>query len=279
MGDVDAKETIEVLNIVVCYHNVNEIVNYALTIDKQRRSERIALCIVICDGTDRCSFESIGCHNLVILVYDAKANAGYMRGAILGYSYASRTMNTSFKWIIISNADIDYENTTFFADLLKKDLSQSIGCIGPDIYVPGTDEHQNPALYNRMPFLRLAFYVLVFSFGPTAKLYITCAEKRRKVSRHVTNDCYVYMVHGAYFILKEEVLRKMLATPYEAFLFSEELYVAEILRLMNLKTYYSSGLKIIHKEHSTTSNLSKTSRYKALRDSYLYILKQFYFNR
>lgn len=265
-----------ILNILVCFNNADEIVGYAERLDKINRAKDVVLCIVIGDNYSFERISKIESRNIKLIVYNLQTNVGYMNGAIIGYMYAKHTLNSKFDWIIISNADIDYQESNFIEILLRSKFEESIGCIGPDIYVPKTGEHQNPAKRKRMSRVRLLTYTIILSNKLMSHVHGWLSEKRRRRRTELHSDATVYMVHGTYFILREDVLETMKRIPYNAFLYSEELYVAEILRLMNLTTLYTSSLAIIHNEHTTTSMLAEDAKRIMLKDSYKFIYETFY---
>lgn len=63
---------------------------------------------------------------------------------------------------------------------------------------------------------------------------------------------------------------------YPVFLFGEELYMAELVRLAGKKVRYIPSLVIKDKEHASTSTLRKRLFFQYNRESIKYCLEQFY---
>jgi GT2 family glycosyltransferase len=266
-----------ILNIVVCYNNKDDILQYIKELGKQESHSIIWICIVINDDTQEKDFLKYAESNIHIVVVKATGNIGYMRGAIYGYKYFMKNYKIDLDWVIISNSDIEYKNNHFFVDLYRLNLSSDIVCIGPDTYVPDTGEYQNPALYERMKKIKLLAYMAIFSNSISGRLYLKLSDfRKKKAPRKKRNSSIVYMVHGSYWILKPEVMDSAVKKPYGALLYSEELYIAELVRELNKKMYYTDKLQVIHNEHVSTRHVKYKQKCQLLEQSYKYIYQTFF---
>jgi hypothetical protein len=84
------------------------------------------------------------------------------------------------------------------------------------------------------------------------------------------------MVHGSYWILKPEVMDSAVKKPYGALLYSEELYIAELVRELNKKMYYTDKLQVIHNEHVSTRHVKYKQKCRLLAQSYKFIYQTFF---
>lgn len=266
-----------ILNILVCYNNHSEILRYINELDKQECISQVWVCIVINDETPESLFHQHIKSDIHVVTVKAYENIGYMRGSIYGYEYFIKKYQMELDWVIVSNSDIDYVNEYFFLDLFNLNLQEEVACIGPDTYVPETKEYQNPALYKRMSKVRLLLYMVTFSNSISGRLYLKLSDFRKNNAPKSKRDSsIVYMVHGSYWILKTEIMDEMIKEPYRALLYSEELYVAELVRRLNKKMYYTDKLRIIHNEHVSTKHIQYNKKCKLLMQSYKYIYTTFF---
>lgn len=63
---------------------------------------------------------------------------------------------------------------------------------------------------------------------------------------------------------------------FEALMYSEELYVAEILRLYNKKCFYDSSIEILHESETSTGNLNFKNKLNYKLESMKFIREKFY---
>jgi len=65
---------------------------------------------------------------------------------------------------------------------------------------------------------------------------------------------------------------------FKALLYSEEAYIAELIREYNKKTYYDSNIEVIHNESAVTGKLANKKKAKYIADSLKVIRDEFYIN-
>lgn len=269
----------EVLNVVVCYKNPEEIIEYAGRLAKLNSAEKIALSVVINDDTTnpeklRSSLNKI-CS--VALVTKPHANLGYLRGMM----EAIRAYEEKFKeipqWIIMSNTDISYADSDFIDIFLSTSYPESVWCIGPSVYVPSKNAYDNPVLRDRRSHLTVEKLIIVFSIPGLRTIYQMLSNVKTKIcKRGESEKGFVYQVHGCYFIIHSDLYDAMSKRPFEAFMYSEEAYIAEMIYINGKKEFFDSNLRVNHHEHSVTSKLKYKEIAQLSRDSMKYIKKEFY---
>ena len=268
---------IEIINIVVCYNNVSEIKQYINELNSMDNCSWLMLVIVGNDNScENDFFEEINNSNFIIQYFKSPGNIGYMKGFIYGYL---KCRDIKPKWYIMSNTDILYPDKFFISKLLAKEY-KNICCIGPSIFVPETGAYQNPMAVNRITRLRLKRHCLIFNNRLSGSVYILLSNLKKKFKTFKKDKISkkIYLAHGAYMIFSPDLMNAMNQNPFEPFLYSEELYVAEVARLMKKDIYYDADLKIIHNEHSVTGKTNLRKKICQMHESYLWIYKKFFAN-
>lgn len=141
----------DIVNLIICYNNGEEVINY---IDSMRNHDAIELvCFVITvnswDDADRILINNyITKSSVKIFIYEPKRNLGYMNGLVQGYNFF-RINNVIPKYVIMSNTDISIPSQKYYQELLSKEYSNEVGCIGPSIYVKEKKTYDNPVCEQR----------------------------------------------------------------------------------------------------------------------------------
>lgn len=265
-----------ILNIVVCFNNKKEIMDYIKKLERIEFSDKLVICVVINDDTN---IEYFGKKNENIFVYKCKGNIGYLNGALYGYK-SMEGKGYTWKWVIISNTDIDYPDNQFIKKLLGGKYPENAWAIGPDIYCPFTGEHQNPRYMRRISKKRMKIYLLVYSNVMSAFLYhmLSTLKKRRGKSnkKDIKVVTQVYLIHGAYMILTEALIGQLMVNPFKGLMYHEEQHIAEIVYKNNKKCFFDPALKIVHNEHSSTGKSNFIEKYKQMKHSYLVNYRMYY---
>lgn len=269
-----------ILNIILCYHNKEEVKQYVNQLIKLKVTEQVKICIGINDETDPNYFNDIMEHTHIITCKN-EDNLGYLNGALNAYRMAKQCQKENWRWVIISNTDIEYCDDAFFEKLLiHNSYNDDIWAIGPDIYCPYTQEHQNPRYKKRISRSKMRMYMAVYSNVVTAYLYCAANRAKKKFFRRkkVSIGCSdVYIIHGAYMILAPALVDFLAKEKYKGFMYHEEQYIAETVLKNRKRAVYDSSMKVIHNEHSATGKNSFYKKYKQMKQSYIANYK-FYIN-
>ena len=184
-------------------------------------------------------------------------------------------------WIIVSNADIRLQQPGFFSRIA--DGMAGIGAvIAPRIVSTRTGLDQNPFLRKRPSALRMNLHRLIPRVPLLFWLMRTqCAVRRAVRSRlrgkhapPATASSYIYAPHGAFIIFSKEYFRRGGSLNAGAFLFAEEIFVAETCRRLGFGVAYSPTLEVLHDEHVSTKVNPAIRRY--LAESTDYISREFF---
>ena len=101
------------------------------------------------------------------------------------------------------------------------------------------------------------------------------AYKRKKLQPQYP-EMDIYAGHGSFMMLTRSYFESYAKIEYPIFLFGEELFLAEQVRLAGKKVRYIPTLVIEDNEHVSTSTIKKKSYFKYNQDSIKYILDTYY---
>jgi len=200
-------------------------------------------------------------------------NKGYGAGNNVGCEYALK--NYSFKYLVITNADIEIFKLKI-SDL--KQLKDYV--IAPNI-ITNSGKHQNPS----EPFTpgRLIHTLMKNCYkGDHNKLiwvfYAWCRAKRiiYNTISVFARPKYIYSAHGSFLIIPHDILTKLHPIYNEKmFLMNEEGHLAKKCQHLGIKTVYLSQITILHKEDGSMS-LEYSSEFKILKQSFLEFYDNWY---
>lgn len=207
----------------------------------------------------------------------------YVSGDNLGYfggvEYAIKQSNvdlSEFDYIIISNVDLTIDKK-FFDELLKADTDECVGCIAPSIFSLSDNRDRNPKIISRPGKKKLVVQRLLYRYPILDRIYVSFfyAKRRLKLQNH--SEGYIYAAHGSFIVFTNKFANFLQAMDYPCFLFGEEIYLAEHLRKLGLKTFYNPMLKVYDTDHVSTSKMKSKAYYHYNYKSIDMLLKEFFY--
>lgn len=271
-----------VVNLVNCYANEMEVLEYAAMLTKQDVAERIYLIINInlfSDGWNKVrllkALEGLAIKSYVV---DACKNLGYLNGMLNGYKeFKQHEPDIMIKWVIMSNTDIEIQSETFISDLFIKEYPEKVACIGPSIYQLQSKSYGNPQYMKRHTKEKLDILLFVLKFSYLAKIYFYLSYLKSLFrKKEKPESCFIEEAHGCFFIISEKIIIEMLKRPFPCLMYSEEAYISEIIRLLGYKEYYDSELEVTHKEKKVTGKLKTSVKVHMMRESVMFIRNMYY---
>lgn len=196
-------------------------------------------------------------------------NIGFSKGNNLGYIWAKENYNPKF--IIITNNDVIFYQRNFEELILKLYQETNFYVLGPDIYVPRHNDHQNPLFKRGISFPELEKELEEYRFyqkNPkkfNSRLHVHALKNRlcsnskliRKIYNILRNkDDLDYKkryenvgLQGACLIFSKLFLNKEdKAFSPEPFLYEEEVFLFYRCMKNNYKMVYSPEIAIRHEE-------------------------------
>lgn len=272
----------DIVNIVLCYKNEDEVITYAKKVEKLNDCEKLDLVIVVNATGEMTEFEferRLNELNLKIIVFRPNENLGYMNGLLYGYREYEKQENNIARYVIMSNTDIDFKDSNFITKLLSNIYPTDVACIGPSICVNELKTYDNPVAYHRRTINEINRLILKFSFPIFSQMYVWLAfVKPRFIKRKKElKSGKVYEVHGCFFILTGEFAHEIKDEHFGPLMYSEETFIAENIFIKGEYEYYDADLEVIHLEHTVTSTLNAKARAKYMKESMRWIRDMFYY--
>lgn len=271
----------KILNTVICYNNVEEVLDYAKQLSELVYSEQICL-IVVVNKLDNCSLSELELKmneiRLETLVCNPGENLGYMNGMLFGYdNYKKFTNKHTPEFVIMSNTDIYYPDKMFLSKLMAKEYDEEIWGIGPAVFVPERNTYDNPIMDQRRSIEKINQLIKIFGMTFINELYLKASLIKGKViKKGIGESRKVYEIHGCYFIVKGIMADELMKSPFGALLYSEETYIAEMAYRFNKCEFYDTDLLVNHIEHTVTSKVDIKRIAKYLCESMRVIKRDFY---
>ena len=246
-----------VLFLLVCYYNEEETIKMVEEQILKQDYKNIRIIVTINGAKDLSKFQHLAHIEPRFSFVISQQNIGYLNGADLGLKTFCKTQ-TLPDFAILSNSDVTIQNMSFISELISKHSNSKNAVIGPSIISSLTGHNQNPMYEHRLSKTRLQLILLFFSNYLLYIIYNTLALIKRKlfmpsanIKNNITKD--VYALHGSFIVFKSDYFNSGATLNYPAFLFGEELFIAEQCIKKNLTQQYDSSLSVIHHEHQTTS--------------------------
>lgn len=83
-------------------------------------------------------------------------------------------------------------------------------------------------------------------------------------------------MHGCFFFISKDIADYLLENPYKALMYSEEIYIANIVSRMGKKSLYDSNIEITHFENAVTKLIGISTKSKYVAESLKAIKEEFY---
>ena len=269
-------DQLEIGLIVVNYNSAQATTQLLVDLLQQDRSS-FALTVVVADNgpssSGLVSLRQAYRDNPSVRFEEMTANLGY-------FGAAHSALETVWKgrppdWTIVSNPDIRLQQPGFFSRIAHG-MAGNGAVIAPRIVSTRTGLDQNPFLRGRPSVLRMNLNRLIPRVPLLFWLMQTqCAVKRAirsrlrgKLAQPATASSNIYAPHGAFIIFSKEYFRRGGSLSAGAFLFAEEIFVAETCRRLGLGVVYSPTLEVLHDEHVSTKTNPAVRRYLAEATDY-----------
>lgn len=271
-----------VLFVCVTYHSDDLAVRYARSIAGQVNAEPADLVVVdnaegLADGGLRARLHAA--HPPARWVA-APHNPGYFGGAAVGLAQFLET-HALPNWVIVSNVDVEFRDPGFVASLRALAPEDNVGVLAPTIWSGRTGRNLNPMFVERPSRGSMRFRKHVLSTFVTFRLYEAMALMKRRLRAARPEPAAsgwrdVYAPHGSCVVFARRYFECGGTLNHPAFLFSEEVFVAETARALRLRVVMEPSLVLWHDEHATTG-LWRSRRMAALQGQAAAVVADRYF--
>jgi GT2 family glycosyltransferase len=205
-------------------------------------------------------------------------NLGYFGGAAAALSDHLKTRSMP-EWVIVSNPDVFFPDRDVLQRLCEAHRGDAV-VIAPSIRTKGSSVDQNPYMRVRPSRFRMHLYRWIFSAYPIDVVYqglswikhrtMEAASEERPAGPASAPE-KIYAPQGAFIAFHRSYFERGGTLDHGAFLFGEEIFVAETARRLGMTVMYDPALVIEHTERSTAAGLfnRNTSRYRKQASRYL----------
>ncbi len=252
--------------IIVNYNDVEDTIKYVETISNYNVINRI----VVVDNlsTTIGAFENLKkLENEKVKVIQSEKNGGYDYGNNVGVKYLD-SLGEEYDYIIVSNPDISVSEEAIMKCLNTLESDDKIAVVAPRMF------NKDDKPIRRSCWKMRTFWLdVVHSTRVLEILFYKVLRNGEYVEKDFQNELLeVEAISGAFFVIRNKVLREIGLLDENVFLFYEEDILAKQLAEKGYKTISLNSEKFIHFESQT---IGKTfNYYKKMRQ--LFISKMYY---
>ena len=256
------------------YDSLNDYISSIYHALKNTDGNHIEADILVADNSPepqalRCDDHIEG---LVIKVFHYD-NPGYLSAALKTIYSINREI---YDYIIISNVDVQIDKS-FFTCLEELQLDKKTAWIAPAIYSESEKRDVNPKIEERYKKRHLQLLRMLFKFPKLWYFYSKTLYRRKSINAMIQKPQQdIYAGHGSFMLFTKDFFKNISSMDYPVFLFCEEIYLAEMVRSIGMKTTYCPSIKVKDKEHASTSRINLSRYCKYNYDAITFILHRFY---
>ncbi len=204
-------------------------------------------------------------NNDIVKIILNNKNEGFARGNNIGFEYLKNNFDIDF--MIIMNNDVFIKSDNFLELTRQIYAKYKYAVLGPDIYAPKLNAHQNPQEYE-LPTIesykywikrykkilwKIRFKYLLEKISPISNKKTTTDNVKNvnpKFENKIIKNC---ILHGACFIFSKDFIKKREYAFYpNTFLYFEEHILSLQCINENLPIIYSPEIKVEHLCHVST---------------------------
>jgi len=224
--------------------------------------------------------------NPQIRCLEAPRNLGYFGGAQYGLKQYLASSEWPV-WVIVCNVDIEFRDPQFFATLRQLEGFDSLGVVAPCIWSTRYKRDLNPKISRRPSKKRMYFYKIIFGnyFLQTVYEILSFVKNRLRagVREKPTDDqgqqkasVAIYAAHGSCMIFSRRYFAAGGSLEYSAFLFGEEIFVAETAKRLGLAISHCPGLYVLDHEHASTGIIRSRTIARYMKDATNYLVEHYF---
>jgi len=269
----------KILFLCVNYNSYDELRGYLISVEEASKicKDKIQIDVVIADNTIE-GRKTIDTSNLKSIIVDFKPyhqNLGYMGAVMKLIKDIGSEKVTNYDFVIISNVDL-LLTETFFTNLLSKEINKNVGWIAPKILSLSENKDRNPKILKRPSKQHLRKLLTMFKYPILYRFYYDFIYKLRKKKLQTISNNKIYAGHGSMMIFTKYFMLKNAKFHFPCFLFGEELFFGELVRLSNLEVTYLPEIVVHDIDHVSTSKLKRSSYCKMNYDSIKELIKMYW---
>jgi GT2 family glycosyltransferase len=286
------------LVIGVNYNSSDAVIEFISSLQSIQHHPGVDISLILVDNSDReessSLSERIAAIDSTVVYLKAATNLGYFGGARYGLEYSQVHGGNDYDWYVISNVDVVFHEKDFFQQLNAMDDNAHLGIVAPAIWSKRFYDDRNPHLVTRLPFYKIQFYtwlykrfILQFCYQKLSVLKRGSLYLVKKILESFPHIAFlnqpkrksmqsIYSPQGACIIFTRAYFMKGGSLNHPAFLYAEELFVAETAKQLGLSVIYNPQLNVLHKESISTREIDPRLRAKYVSESMEAIASLYY---
>jgi len=264
--------------ICVNFESCHELLNYIESINDAVKNElRVCVDVYIADNSvnEICQINTNSYKSINVCVYAFKKNLGYLGGVYSVMSKVGIDKFHQYDYLIISNVDLVLSEN-FFSELLKVNIKNDVGWIAPKIISQKEGCDRNPKILKRPNKKHINYLLVLFYFPVLYMVYRKFIYSRKKQKANNENVSDIYAGHGSIMIFTRRFIQNNVVFEYDSFLFGEELYIAEMIRLYKMRVIYCPNVLVYDIDHVSTGKIN-LKKYCMMNYESLKLIKNKYY--
>lgn len=200
---------------------------------------------------------------------NGKDNRGYLGGALPIYNAKAQ----GYDFVSISNVDLELA-PNFFEQLIMINVSDT-GWLAPDIYTDKINRHENPYMLSRPKKRNFFVWNIIYSSTLIYRLYHALYVLKSQKSKEYPS-CEIYAGHGSFMLFTKAFVEQYPELHFPAFMYGEEIWLAELTRAAKLGVHYVPALLISNTGNISTGLINQAQKSKWSKESLSFIYNQFF---
>jgi GT2 family glycosyltransferase len=213
---------------------------------------------------------------------------GYFGGAQHGWSVWLQRGNKHPDWVVVSNVDVSIDDHEFFNRLASAVYPDHVGVVGPSICSQARQGDWNPKIRSRPSARRMHGYKKLYNNHIIFNGYEALSRVKFRLQRFVrwlrkerrpaaaAGVEIIYAPHGAFMLFSRLYVERGGDFRHPAFLFCEEIFVAETARALELKVVYDPSLRITSVDHVSTGTFRSRKMVGYMREAAVAIADKYF---
>jgi GT2 family glycosyltransferase len=274
-------ETPDILLLCVNYKDPDNTRNFLKHVRQCAEHDNVNIRVIVSDNDGSMQANASVPGAMVVTDTD---NPGYFSGCAFALEKWQKDWHDWPRWIGVVNTDIEFQQG-FFTRLLSLRLPENLAAMGPDIRLPDNTP-QNPFKEERPTINDIKKWLFIFKYDWLFKIWDEQWRKRRSKKNIGIDDENiifspqpVYAIHGSAIFLRPSFFKKGGTLKYPAFLYGEELFLAEQIQQLGMNTAWMPGLKVIHQENSILGDIDINQKRIWKLNSMRYLFDNFFMHK
>lgn len=274
--------------VPVCYNAYDDALRFLSSLNVAfGKTKNLHLDVILADNSIVDAPAEIVQNNyLFCYQYNKNQNVGYFPAF---YRAMQSNLNAAnYDYVVVCNVDL-VVGEDFLSKLVELSCSSEVGLIAPGIFSDRDGRDLNPKIMHRPKLSKLRFMRLVCSHVLLFRAYGKLVRLRERARSHsqkrqarsvnvrpVHDNRKIYGAHGSFMIFPKSYFLRGATIDYPRFLFGEEVFVAEQLRMHQLDVVHVPQLRIFDKEHASTSQANVKFISGEHKKSYDYLISNYF---